>query len=101
MLLRKKRTITFQVDVCVEKDENNFYAYCPSLKGVHVDGITEQEALENIKEAITLYLKSLIKHNEPIPIVPIQSTVSEQEENRGFFVCPPEQRFTESISLAI
>jgi len=28
---------------------------------------TRQEALENIKEAIALYLESLKKHGEPIP----------------------------------
>jgi predicted RNase H-like HicB family nuclease len=33
-------------------------AYCPALKGCVTQGRTEQEALENIKEAIELYLEA-------------------------------------------
>jgi predicted RNase H-like HicB family nuclease len=30
-------------------------------------GETEAEALENIKEAIELYIEDLIEHGEPVP----------------------------------
>jgi len=33
-------------------------AYCPALKGCVTQGRTEQEALDNIKEAIELYLEA-------------------------------------------
>lgn len=33
-------------------------AYCPALKGCVTQGRTEQEAIENIKEAIALYLET-------------------------------------------
>lgn len=32
-------------------------AYCPALKGCVTQGRTEQEAIENLKEAIELYLE--------------------------------------------
>ena len=48
-----------KMPVIVEVDENGYYVYCPSLKGCHSQGDTLEEALENIKEAIELYLESL------------------------------------------
>ena len=54
--------------ILIEKDEDNiFVAECPSLPGCISQGDTRQEALDNIKEAITAYLESLKKHNEAIP----------------------------------
>ena len=32
-------------------------AYCPALKGCVTQGRTEEEAIENLKEAIELYLE--------------------------------------------
>lgn len=64
----KKHKITFQVDICMEKDGKGYHAFCPALKGIHMDGESEEEAIENIKVAIVLYIKSLIKHHEPIPL---------------------------------
>ncbi len=33
-------------------------AYCPALKGCVTQGRTEEEALQNLKEAIELYLEA-------------------------------------------
>lgn len=52
------------VAVLVEKDGDGFHAYVPALKGLHVDGITEREAVQRAKEAIDVYLESLSKHGE-------------------------------------
>jgi predicted RNase H-like HicB family nuclease len=38
--------------------EGGFHIWVPSLPGCHSEGDTEAEALENIKEAIALYLDS-------------------------------------------
>ncbi len=45
--------------VVVEYDPEvgSYGAYCPELPGCASAGDTEKEALENIKEAITLYLE--------------------------------------------
>lgn len=54
--------------VIVEEDEDGmFVAECPTLPGCISQGKTRKEALDNIKDAIKGYLKSLKKHNEPIP----------------------------------
>lgn len=40
---------------------------CPSLPGCVSQGKTREEAIENIKEAIALYIESLEAHGDPIP----------------------------------
>jgi predicted RNase H-like HicB family nuclease len=54
--------------VTIEQDEDGvFVAEVPALPGCISQGNTRAEAVENIKEAIELYLESLQAHNEPIP----------------------------------
>jgi predicted RNase H-like HicB family nuclease len=54
--------------VTIEQDEDGiFVAEVPSLPGCISQGATRAEALENVKEAIELYLESLEAHNEPVP----------------------------------
>ncbi|PYS49614.1 MAG: hypothetical protein DMF68_09460 [Acidobacteria bacterium] len=54
--------------VLIEQDEDGVYvAEVPSLPGCISQGRTREEALENIKEAIAVYLESLEAHNEPVP----------------------------------
>lgn len=44
-----------------DSEAGSYAAYCPELPGCASAGDTEEEALENIKEAIALYL-------EPSPV---------------------------------
>lgn len=44
--------------VVIEKGEDYYFvAHCPALKSCWTQGKTKEEALENIKEAIELYLE--------------------------------------------
>jgi len=63
----KRKKFTIQVPIIIKKDEDSYYAYCPLLKGLHTCGETEEEAIQNARNAVLAYIKSLIKHNEPIP----------------------------------
>ncbi|MBA7490765.1 hypothetical protein ES702_01308 [subsurface metagenome] len=58
----------YRIQVIIEPDGPGFHAYCPALEGLHTCGETEEEALKNAKDAISAYLQSLIKHNDPIPV---------------------------------
>lgn len=40
----------------VEKDGEKFHAFCPELAGCHTFGDTAEEALKNLKNAVSLYL---------------------------------------------
>ena len=54
--------------IIIEQDEDGmFVAECPSLPGCVSQGKTRQEAIGNIKDAISGYLESLKKHSEAIP----------------------------------
>jgi predicted RNase H-like HicB family nuclease len=57
-----------KVRIEVEQDGESFYAYCPDLKGVHVDGGTADEARRNAMLAVSAYVRSLVRHDEPIPV---------------------------------
>lgn len=47
--------------VLVEQEEGGFTVYAPSLPGCVSEGETVKEALQNIKEAIELYLDTNIE----------------------------------------
>jgi len=48
-----------KLSILIEKDSYGYFAYCPELKGCHTQGKTFEEAHDNIKEAIELYLETL------------------------------------------
>ena len=48
-----------KVNVIIEKDKYGYFAFCPELKGCQSQGDSLEQALENIKEAIQLYLETL------------------------------------------
>ncbi|MGI0062771.1 MAG: type II toxin-antitoxin system HicB family antitoxin [Nitrosotalea sp.] len=54
--------------VLIQQDEDGmFIAKCPSLLGCISQGKTREEALVNIKDAVSGYLQSLKKHHESVP----------------------------------
>jgi predicted RNase H-like HicB family nuclease len=54
--------------VLINPDEDGiFVAEVPTLPGCISQGRTRDEAVQNIREAIALYLESLEEHGEPIP----------------------------------
>ena len=54
--------------VLIEQDEDGAYvAEVPALPGCISQGRTRAEAIDNIKEAIAVYVESLQAHGEAIP----------------------------------
>lgn len=62
------KKLTFEVSFFIEKDDGEYHAFCPSLKGLHTSGRTRREALENAVCAAEAYIESLMTHREPIPL---------------------------------
>jgi len=52
----------------IEPDNGKFHAYCPGLKGLHTEGESEDLAVLHATDAVRIYVESLIKHSEPLPI---------------------------------
>lgn len=48
-------------------EDDYWIAECPSLPGCISQGQTREEAIENIREAITLYIEALEEDNLPVP----------------------------------
>ena len=53
--------------IIIEPDGKYFHAYVPALPGCHTFGKNLKEAKKHAKEAITVYVESLIKHGESVP----------------------------------
>ena len=47
----------FRIVIEYDPETKSYAAYCPELPGCCSAGDTEKEALDNAKEAITLYLE--------------------------------------------
>ena len=73
------RPLTLKLTVLVEPDGDVFHAYCPGLEGVHIDGKTVEEAIEHAKDAVLLYLESLARHGDPLPVGPHCELQHEEE----------------------
>jgi predicted RNase H-like HicB family nuclease len=58
----------YNYTIILEKEEDGgYHAFCPALPGCHTQGDTYDEAMENIEDAIRLYIESLKAHKEAIP----------------------------------
>ncbi len=49
--------ITFKI----EKDGDQWHTWSPELPGCHTHGKTVKEALENLKDAIQVYLETMLE----------------------------------------
>jgi len=66
----------FRVVVEYDPETKSYAAFCPELPGCCSAGDTEEEALKNIKEAITLYLEpSSLKLNSANKVVEVEVPV--------------------------
>ena len=57
----------YTLEIIPEEDGIGYYAVVPSLPGCFSQGKTIEETKKNIKEAITLHIKSLKKAGEVVP----------------------------------
>jgi len=73
----------YRLPVVLEPEEDGgYHAFCPLLKGCHSQGETEEEALANVREAIELYVETLLEDELPLPF-----------PEEGVEVCMMEVRF--------
>jgi predicted RNase H-like HicB family nuclease len=75
------RIYTFRT--IIEPDEKKtFHGFVPSLPGCHTWGKTLEETKKNLKEAIEVYVASLIADRQPVPRetgLEFFETISEKE----------------------
>jgi len=55
----------YEFDTIIIEDESGGYvAFVPALPGCHTQGDTLQELMENVKEAVELYLETLTEEEK-------------------------------------
>jgi predicted RNase H-like HicB family nuclease len=63
------RSKTYHLQVLIELDEDGKYvAWCPALEACYTQGDTFEEAVENIRDVITLCLDELREEKKPIDL---------------------------------
>ena len=79
--LRGNGPVKHRFTVVFEKEEEGgYHVFCPTLPGCHTQSETIEEGIQNIQEAISLYLESLIEDGLPVPqedilIKPVEITM--------------------------
>jgi len=56
--------MVWKISLVIEPDEDNFHGFCPFLKGLHTGGKTKEETLMYLGEALSAYMRSIIKHDD-------------------------------------
>jgi len=56
----------YRFSVIIEKDDG-YFASCNDLQGCYTQGETYEEAIENIKDAISLHVEDRIEAGEEVP----------------------------------
>ena len=65
--MENKHKDNYNYTVMLEKEsDGGYHAFCPILKGCHSQGDSFEEAIENITEAIELYIESLKADDRPL-----------------------------------
>ena len=49
------------------EDDGGYHVFCPTLPGCHTQAETIDEGISNIREAMELYVASLIEDGIPVP----------------------------------
>jgi predicted RNase H-like HicB family nuclease len=50
------------------EEDGGYHVFTPALKGCHSQGDTIEEALDNIREAVEVYIDSLKDAGEKVPV---------------------------------
>jgi predicted RNase H-like HicB family nuclease len=61
--------------VVINKTEHGFDAHCPALPGCHSQGDTLEEAIENIKDAVTTYLHMIEEETKDSTVYQVEVPV--------------------------
>ena len=60
-------SLPYRIEIIKDPEENGYVAFIPELKGCITTGLTEEDALENLKDAKETWLSSAIDNEDPIP----------------------------------
>lgn len=50
-----------------KEDEGGYHVFCPTLPGCHTQSETIDQGVERIREAVALYVQTLVEDGLPVP----------------------------------
>lgn len=59
--------LPYRIEIIRDADEEGYVACIPELKGCITTGLTEEDALESLKDAKETWLASAVENDDPIP----------------------------------
>lgn len=63
----KKSIPMMSVRIVIEPDGKSFFGWSPDLAGVMVEGDTEDQTKEHLREAIMVHIEGMLKSDLPLP----------------------------------
>jgi predicted RNase H-like HicB family nuclease len=57
---------TYHFAAIIEKDDDGYIAFCPELQGCYTQGSSYEEALTNLREAVSLHVEDRLASGEEI-----------------------------------
>jgi predicted RNase H-like HicB family nuclease len=71
--------VQYQFSAIVGHDADGYWARCPELQGCYTQGTNYEEALNNLREAVTLHVEDRLACGEEIPRVETISLITVEE----------------------
>jgi predicted RNase H-like HicB family nuclease len=68
--------VQYHFSAIVGHDDDGYWARCPELQGCCAQGDTHEEALDNLREALTLHIEDRVSRGEEIPRVETISLIT-------------------------
>ena len=56
----------YKLPIVVERDDDGYFVSCPALQGCYSQGETYEEAIANIRDAMTLHIQDRLAHGDSI-----------------------------------
>jgi predicted RNase H-like HicB family nuclease len=60
--MARRFTVIFE-----KEEEGGYHVFCPTLPGCHTQSETIEEGIHYIREAIQLYIETLVEDRLPVP----------------------------------
>lgn len=68
--------VQYHFSAVVGHDANGYWARCPELQGCYAQGRTYEQALNNLREAVSLHVEDRLACGEDIPRVEAISLIT-------------------------
>jgi predicted RNase H-like HicB family nuclease len=57
----------YHFPIIVEHDSDGYFVSCPALQGCYTQGDTYEEAMQNIADAVQLYIEDVVARGGSLP----------------------------------